>query len=38
MGKAAAGFAITDGDERLADLVELAVAESGRARGSRVGS
>jgi UDP-N-acetylglucosamine--N-acetylmuramyl-(pentapeptide) pyrophosphoryl-undecaprenol N-acetylglucosamine transferase len=38
MGKAAAAFAITDGDERLADLVELAVAEAGRSRGRRVGS
>jgi UDP-N-acetylglucosamine--N-acetylmuramyl-(pentapeptide) pyrophosphoryl-undecaprenol N-acetylglucosamine transferase len=38
MGKAAAGFAITDGDERLADLVELAVTESGRARAGRAGS
>jgi UDP-N-acetylglucosamine--N-acetylmuramyl-(pentapeptide) pyrophosphoryl-undecaprenol N-acetylglucosamine transferase len=38
MGKAAAAFAITDGDERLADLVELAVAESGRPRARRVGS
>jgi UDP-N-acetylglucosamine--N-acetylmuramyl-(pentapeptide) pyrophosphoryl-undecaprenol N-acetylglucosamine transferase len=38
MGKAAAGFAITDGDERLADLVELAAAESGRHRSRRVGS
>jgi UDP-N-acetylglucosamine--N-acetylmuramyl-(pentapeptide) pyrophosphoryl-undecaprenol N-acetylglucosamine transferase len=38
MGKAAAAFAITDGDERLADLVELAVTEAGRARPRRVGS
>jgi UDP-N-acetylglucosamine--N-acetylmuramyl-(pentapeptide) pyrophosphoryl-undecaprenol N-acetylglucosamine transferase len=38
MGKAAAAFAITDGDERLADLVELAVAESARPRARRVGS
>jgi UDP-N-acetylglucosamine--N-acetylmuramyl-(pentapeptide) pyrophosphoryl-undecaprenol N-acetylglucosamine transferase len=38
MGKAAAAFAITDGDERLADLVELAVTEAGQARGRRVGS
>jgi UDP-N-acetylglucosamine--N-acetylmuramyl-(pentapeptide) pyrophosphoryl-undecaprenol N-acetylglucosamine transferase len=38
MGKAAAAFGITDGDERLADLVEQAVAESGRTRGDRVGS
>ncbi|HVN12977.1 MAG TPA: undecaprenyldiphospho-muramoylpentapeptide beta-N-acetylglucosaminyltransferase [Kineosporiaceae bacterium] len=29
MGKAAAAFAITDGDERLADLVDQALAESG---------
>jgi UDP-N-acetylglucosamine--N-acetylmuramyl-(pentapeptide) pyrophosphoryl-undecaprenol N-acetylglucosamine transferase len=32
MGKAAAAFAITDGDERLADLVDLAVGEIGRSR------
>jgi UDP-N-acetylglucosamine--N-acetylmuramyl-(pentapeptide) pyrophosphoryl-undecaprenol N-acetylglucosamine transferase len=32
MSKAAAAFAITDGDERLADLVDLAVAEAGRPR------
>ena len=38
MGKAAAAFGITDGDERLADLVELAVADAGQARGRRVGS
>ena len=38
MGKAAAAFAIADGDERLADLVELAAAESARARDRRVGS
>jgi UDP-N-acetylglucosamine--N-acetylmuramyl-(pentapeptide) pyrophosphoryl-undecaprenol N-acetylglucosamine transferase len=38
MAKAAAEFAITDGDERLADLVELAVAEGGRARGHRASS
>jgi UDP-N-acetylglucosamine--N-acetylmuramyl-(pentapeptide) pyrophosphoryl-undecaprenol N-acetylglucosamine transferase len=35
MAKAAAEFAITDGDERLADLVELAVSEAGPARGHR---
>jgi UDP-N-acetylglucosamine--N-acetylmuramyl-(pentapeptide) pyrophosphoryl-undecaprenol N-acetylglucosamine transferase len=34
MAKAAAGFGITDGDERLADLVELAVSEAGRAGAS----
>jgi UDP-N-acetylglucosamine--N-acetylmuramyl-(pentapeptide) pyrophosphoryl-undecaprenol N-acetylglucosamine transferase len=38
MGKAAAAFAITDGDERLADLVDLAAEESARARPRRVGS
>jgi UDP-N-acetylglucosamine--N-acetylmuramyl-(pentapeptide) pyrophosphoryl-undecaprenol N-acetylglucosamine transferase len=38
MGKAAAAFAITDGDERLADLVGLAVTEAGRTRARRVGS
>jgi hypothetical protein len=38
MGKAAAAFGITDGDERLADLVELAVAEAGPGRGRRAGS
>jgi UDP-N-acetylglucosamine--N-acetylmuramyl-(pentapeptide) pyrophosphoryl-undecaprenol N-acetylglucosamine transferase len=38
MGKAAAAFGITDGDERLADLVELAVADAGQSRGRRVGS
>ena len=32
MAKAAAEFGVTDGDERLADLVELAVAEAGSAR------
>jgi UDP-N-acetylglucosamine--N-acetylmuramyl-(pentapeptide) pyrophosphoryl-undecaprenol N-acetylglucosamine transferase len=32
MAKAAAEFGITDGDERLADLVEQAVAEAGSAR------
>jgi UDP-N-acetylglucosamine--N-acetylmuramyl-(pentapeptide) pyrophosphoryl-undecaprenol N-acetylglucosamine transferase len=35
MAKAAAEFGITDGDERLADLLELAVAESGPGRGGR---
>jgi UDP-N-acetylglucosamine--N-acetylmuramyl-(pentapeptide) pyrophosphoryl-undecaprenol N-acetylglucosamine transferase len=37
MGKAAGAFGITDGDERLADLVDLTVAESagaGRVRGT----
>jgi UDP-N-acetylglucosamine--N-acetylmuramyl-(pentapeptide) pyrophosphoryl-undecaprenol N-acetylglucosamine transferase len=34
MAKAAAAFAITDGDERLADLVDLAVTEADRARGA----
>jgi UDP-N-acetylglucosamine--N-acetylmuramyl-(pentapeptide) pyrophosphoryl-undecaprenol N-acetylglucosamine transferase len=34
MAKAAAAFGITDGDERLADLVETAVAESRSARRS----
>jgi UDP-N-acetylglucosamine--N-acetylmuramyl-(pentapeptide) pyrophosphoryl-undecaprenol N-acetylglucosamine transferase len=38
MAKAAADFGITDGDERLADLLELAVGESGRARGRRASS
>jgi UDP-N-acetylglucosamine--N-acetylmuramyl-(pentapeptide) pyrophosphoryl-undecaprenol N-acetylglucosamine transferase len=38
MAKAAAEFGITDGDERLADLLELAVAESGRGRGRRATS
>jgi hypothetical protein len=38
MGKAAAAFGITDGDERLADLVEQAVTEAGQPRGRRVGS
>jgi UDP-N-acetylglucosamine--N-acetylmuramyl-(pentapeptide) pyrophosphoryl-undecaprenol N-acetylglucosamine transferase len=38
MAKAAAEFAITDGDERLADLVELAVAEAGPTGGSRAPS
>ena len=33
MGKAAAAFAITDGDERLADLVAEAVAEAGARSG-----
>ncbi len=33
MGKAAAAFAITDGDERLVDLVAEAVAEAGRRSG-----
>jgi len=32
MAKAAAEFGITDGDERLADLVEQAVAEADSAR------
>ena len=35
MGKAAAAFGITDGDERLADIVEAAVAEGAGARGRR---
>jgi UDP-N-acetylglucosamine--N-acetylmuramyl-(pentapeptide) pyrophosphoryl-undecaprenol N-acetylglucosamine transferase len=38
MAKAAAEFGITDGDERLADLLELAVAESARARARRATS
>jgi UDP-N-acetylglucosamine--N-acetylmuramyl-(pentapeptide) pyrophosphoryl-undecaprenol N-acetylglucosamine transferase len=38
MAKAAAEFGITDGDERLADLLELAVRESGRARARRASS
>jgi UDP-N-acetylglucosamine--N-acetylmuramyl-(pentapeptide) pyrophosphoryl-undecaprenol N-acetylglucosamine transferase len=38
MAKAAAEFGITDGDERLADLVELAVAEAGRTRARRASS
>ncbi len=35
MGKAAAAFGITDGDERLADIVEAAVTEGAGARGRR---
>jgi UDP-N-acetylglucosamine--N-acetylmuramyl-(pentapeptide) pyrophosphoryl-undecaprenol N-acetylglucosamine transferase len=37
-GEGRAEFGITDGDERLADLLELAVAESGRGRGRRATS
>ena len=36
MGKAAAAFGITDGDERLADIVQAAVAEGAAHRGRRV--
>jgi UDP-N-acetylglucosamine--N-acetylmuramyl-(pentapeptide) pyrophosphoryl-undecaprenol N-acetylglucosamine transferase len=38
MGKAAAAFGITDGDERLADLVERAADDAGRARDRQASS